>query len=85
VSALWSISSTFYAQLLRGKIPKGQKDTDGLTEFLRFWVSVCVKALRKHVDEIDTWMVKYSASLPSDNDDGTATNRGMFVSTGLGI
>jgi len=30
------ISPTFYAQLLRGQIPKIQK-TEGLTLFLRFW------------------------------------------------
>jgi len=28
-----SISPTFYAQLLRGQIPKRQKDTDDLTVF----------------------------------------------------
>ncbi len=31
------ISSTFYEQLLHLKIPKEQKDTDKLTEFLPFW------------------------------------------------
>jgi len=32
-----SISLTFYAKLLRAQIPKGQKDTENLTESLRFW------------------------------------------------
>ncbi len=32
-----SISSTIYEQLLCVQIPKAQKDTDNLTEFLRFW------------------------------------------------
>jgi len=31
------ISSTFYEKLLRAQIPKAQKDTDHLTEFLLFW------------------------------------------------
>ncbi len=31
-----SISSIFYAKLLFEKIPKPQKDTDNLTEVLRF-------------------------------------------------
>jgi len=31
-----SISPTFYAQLLHTQIPKAQKDTNHLTEFLRF-------------------------------------------------
>ncbi len=31
-----SISSTDYAKLLYALIPKAQKDTDKLTEFLRF-------------------------------------------------
>jgi len=31
------ISSTFYALLLRPRIPKSQKDTYDSTEFLRFW------------------------------------------------
>ncbi len=32
-----SISSTFYSQRLRAQIPKAPKDTDNLTEFLKFW------------------------------------------------
>jgi hypothetical protein len=32
-----SISQTFYEQLLRTQIPKGQKDIDDLTVYLRFW------------------------------------------------
>ncbi len=32
-----SISSMFYMLLLYAQIPKGQKDTDDLTVFLRFW------------------------------------------------
>jgi hypothetical protein len=35
-SKLVSISSTFYKQLMRPKIPKAYKDTDYVTEFLRF-------------------------------------------------
>jgi len=31
------ISSTFYVKLLRVQIPKAQKGTDNLTEFLCFW------------------------------------------------
>jgi hypothetical protein len=34
--SLRSISSKFYEQLLSPKIPKVQKDTDDLTEFLRY-------------------------------------------------
>jgi len=32
-----SISSTFYKRFLRKKILKAPKETDHLTEFLRFW------------------------------------------------
>jgi len=34
---LWSISSTYYKQLLCSQIPKVQKDIDDLTVFLHFW------------------------------------------------
>jgi hypothetical protein len=37
IFALGSISTTFYGQLLQVQIPKAQKDTEFLTEFLCFW------------------------------------------------
>jgi len=49
-----SISPTFYEQLFHTKVPKGQKDTDDLAVFLRFWGHGCVKVIHKHADEIDT-------------------------------
>jgi len=39
--SLGSISLAFYEQLLLSQIPKGQKDTDSFTEFLRFWIYKC--------------------------------------------
>jgi len=36
-TCLGSISSTFYVHLLHTQIPRAQKNTDNLTEFLRFW------------------------------------------------
>jgi len=33
-----SISSTIYGKLLHAQIPKAQKDTDNLAEFLRFGI-----------------------------------------------
>jgi len=44
---------SFYVQLLSAQIPKEHKDTDNLTEFLRFIESTCVKATHKYVGEID--------------------------------
>jgi len=48
-----SISSAFHVQLLPAQIPKAQKDTDNLTEFSRFLGSALIKAVHKHVGEID--------------------------------
>jgi hypothetical protein len=52
---LWLISPTFYQQLLQGKDPKVQNDTDDLAVFFALLGSACVKAARKHVGEINTW------------------------------
>ncbi len=43
-----TISSTFYMQILSTKIPKVQKDTDNLTEFLSFWDIRALNLLVKH-------------------------------------
>jgi len=42
---LVSISSTFYAQLLRSKVPKVPNDTADLTSFFALSESTCVKAV----------------------------------------
>jgi len=52
-----SISSTFFEQLLHLKIPKAQKDTDDLTDFLWFWdllslQRLCVSMLMKSTPSI---------------------------------
>jgi len=48
-----STSQTIYKQLLLVQIPKAQKDTDELTVFFALLGSVHLKALSKHVVEID--------------------------------
>ena len=49
-----SISPTFYEQLLHLQIPKVQKDNQ-LKQLFALSGSACVKAVHKHVDEIDPW------------------------------
>ena len=51
---LGSISPTFYMQLLHTQIPKAQKRQSNQVAFALAG-SVCIKAARKHVDEIDPW------------------------------
>ena len=46
-----SISSTFYKQFLRAKIPKAQKNSQ-VKQLFSLLGSVRVKAVRKHVGEI---------------------------------
>ena len=43
----------FYAQLLRSKIPKAQKNSQ-VKQLAAFSGSSIIKAARKHVDEIDS-------------------------------
>ena len=50
--AQWLISPTFYEQLLHTKIPKAQKDGQ-IKHLFVLLGSDCVKAVRKHVDEIN--------------------------------
>jgi len=55
------ISSTFYSKLSLSKIPKAQKKTVKSLAFFTLLGSVCVKASRKHVCEIDPrWGTTFS-------------------------
>ncbi len=60
------ISPTFYEQLLYEQIPKAQTETDDLTGFYALLVSVHVKALVKHVGEINTFSPKKDNSFHGD-------------------
>jgi len=58
-----SILSTFFAQLVRAQIPKAQKDTEDLSEFVHFWDLHSRKLLIKMlllltygVDNFLTWV-----------------------------
>ena len=50
--------TTFYEQLLREQIPKGQKNIE-INQLFALLGSARVKAARKHIDEIDPppWLV----------------------------
>jgi len=52
-----SISSRFYALLLRSYIPKVKKKIDNFTKIFMHLGSAQVKATSKHVGEIDPWQV----------------------------
>ena len=49
---LGSISPSFYDKLLHTQIPKAQKDSQ-IKQLFELLGPACVKAARKHVDEID--------------------------------
>ena len=48
----WSIPPSFYEQLLHAQIPKVQKDRH-IKQLLALLGPSCVKAARKHINEID--------------------------------
>ena len=56
---LGSFSTTFYVQLLRLYVPKVPYNTANLTVFFAHSGSACIKAVRKNIDEIDTWCQFY--------------------------
>ena len=53
-SDLGSISPTFYEQLLPTQIPKAQKKDSQVKQLFALLGSASIKAVRKHVDEIDS-------------------------------
>ena len=50
-----SISPSFYKQLLHPQISKAQKRQCIKQQLFALLGPACVKAVRKHVDEIDPW------------------------------